>query len=84
MLREHPAVLDAAVIGIDHPKLGEVPKAFVVPKGSKEVIDANEIMAFVAERVAPYKKIRDVMFIEEVPKTNSGKILRRLLKEKYC
>lgn len=41
-------------------------------------------MAFVSERVAPYKKIKEVMFVDSIPKNPSGKILRRILKEKYC
>jgi acyl-coenzyme A synthetase/AMP-(fatty) acid ligase len=58
---------------------GEVPKAFVVLKGA---VTPEEIMAYVAERVAPYKKIRRVEVIDIIPKTASGKILRRLLVER--
>ncbi|HIW94906.1 MAG TPA: 4-coumarate--CoA ligase family protein, partial [Candidatus Corynebacterium gallistercoris] len=57
----------------------EIPKAFVVKQEGTEVT-AEEIMEFVAERVAPYKKIRAVEFIEQVPKSATGKILRRTLK----
>ena len=46
-------------------------------------LDADEVMAYVAERVAPYKKIREVEFVEEVPKSASGKILRRVLRERH-
>ncbi|MCH8162096.1 MAG: 4-coumarate--CoA ligase family protein, partial [Chloroflexi bacterium] len=59
---------------------GEVPKAFVVLKPDQEA-SAEDIMAFVAERVAPYKKLRELEFAESIPKSASGKILRRELIE---
>ncbi|HSR10837.1 MAG TPA: AMP-binding protein, partial [Thermodesulfobacteriota bacterium] len=67
VIMEHPAVQDCAVVGIPEEKLGEIPKAFIVRKDGEKV-GAEEIMSFVAERVAPYKKIRDVAFIREIPK----------------
>ncbi len=79
VLISHPAVADAAVIPKLDEEAGEVPKAFVVLKGEAT---AEVIMAFVAERVAPHKKIREVEFIEEIPKSASGKILRRVLVER--
>jgi acyl-coenzyme A synthetase/AMP-(fatty) acid ligase len=79
ILMEHPAVQDCAVVGIPEEKVGEIPKAFIVKKEGID-LSAEEIMAFVAERVAPYKKVRDVAFIYEIPKNQSGKILRRVLK----
>src|SRR5258707_1256646 len=57
---------------------GEVPKAFVVLKGEAS---AAAIMDFIAARVAPHKKIREVEFIAQIPKSLSGKILRRVLIE---
>lgn len=81
--KEHPAVYDAAVVAIPDPKTGEKPKAFIVLKDNAQVSD-EEIMAFVSERVAPYKRIKEVSFIENIPKNPSGKILRKTLKELYC
>jgi acyl-coenzyme A synthetase/AMP-(fatty) acid ligase len=57
---------------------GEVPKAFVVATAE---LSAQEVMDHVAERVAPYKRLRQVEFIDELPKSLSGKILRRVLME---
>ena len=76
VLLTHPAVGDAAVIPKSDESAGEIPKAFVV---AKRDVSAEELMAFVAERVAPFKKVREVEFIEKIPKSASGKILRREL-----
>ncbi|MFI6095275.1 AMP-binding protein [Lentzea sp. NPDC051213] len=78
LLRRHPAIRDAAVIGTPDRANGEVPKAFVVTQGD---VTAAEVMAFVAAEVAPFKKVRQVEFVEEIPRSVSGKILRRLLKD---
>jgi acyl-CoA synthetase (AMP-forming)/AMP-acid ligase II len=78
ILLGHPAVADAAVIPSPDEEAGEVPKAFVVVKTPTP---ADDIMAFVAARVAPHKKIRKVQFIDAIPKSAAGKILRRTLIE---
>jgi acyl-CoA synthetase (AMP-forming)/AMP-acid ligase II len=79
VLLTHPAVADAAVIPLRNDEAGEVPKAFVVSKGE---VTVAELMDYVAQRVAPHKKIRAMEFIEQIPKSLSGKILRRVLIEK--
>jgi acyl-CoA synthetase (AMP-forming)/AMP-acid ligase II len=79
LLRKHQKVKDAAVIGAPDRVNGEVPKAFVVTQGD---VTAEELMAFVAAEVASFKKVRQVEFVEEIPRSASGKILRRLLKDR--
>ena len=79
LLLTHSAIADAAVIPSPDEEAGEVPKAFVV---LKEEISPEEIMKFIAEAVAPYKKIRKIEVVNEIPKSASGKILRRVLVEK--
>ncbi len=78
LLMEHPAVADVAVIPKPHTEGGEIPKAFVILKPGEEAT-ADDIIQFVADRVAPYKKVREVDFVDAIPKSLSGKILRREL-----
>ncbi|MET8470228.1 4-coumarate--CoA ligase family protein [Streptomyces sp. NPDC006422] len=79
LLLTHEGIADAAVIGVLDDDGNEVPKAFVVR--SDPALGADDVLAYVAERVAPYKKIRRVAFIDGVPRAASGKILRRELRE---
>lgn len=79
ILVAHPSISDAAVIPSPDEEAGEVPKAFVV---LKEPLSEEEIMSYVAEKVAPHKKIRRLEIVDEIPKSASGKILRRVLVEK--
>jgi acyl-CoA synthetase (AMP-forming)/AMP-acid ligase II len=78
LLATHPAVADAAVTRRDDPDAGEVPVAVVVPRPGATA-GAEELMAWVAERVAPPKRIRAVRFADSIPRTPSGKLLRRAL-----
>jgi acyl-CoA synthetase (AMP-forming)/AMP-acid ligase II len=79
LLLSHPSVSDAAVIPVPDEEAGEIPKAYIVKSGE---VSEDELMSYVAERVSPQKRIRRVEFTEEIPKSASGKILRRLLVEK--
>jgi long-chain acyl-CoA synthetase len=81
LLHEHPAVADCAVVPKADAEAGEIPRAFIVLRSNMRV-SPNELMQFVAERVAGYKRIRAVEFIDAIPKNPSGKILRRVLKER--
>jgi acyl-CoA synthetase (AMP-forming)/AMP-acid ligase II len=79
LLLSHPAIADAAVIPCADEEAGEIPKAFIVIKG--EATD-EEIMSYIAELVAPHKKIRRLERVEQIPRSPAGKILRRLLIER--
>lgn len=84
LLRTHPAVLDAAVIGVPDARTGEAPLAYIVIDPDKPSVSEADVKAFVAERVAPYKQISaGVRFVESLPKSAAGKILRRVLKDEY-
>lgn len=78
VIRSYDKIQDVAVIGVAHENYGEIPKAFVVPKSGVK-INENELKEFVAERVAKYKRLGYIQVIESIPKTASGKILRREL-----
>jgi acyl-CoA synthetase (AMP-forming)/AMP-acid ligase II len=78
LLLTHPAVAECAVVPRPDERCGEVPVAVVVPRAG---VEAGELIAYVAERVAPHKRVRDVRFIESLPRTPAGKVLRRRLRD---
>ncbi|MEU3896258.1 4-coumarate--CoA ligase family protein [Streptomyces sp. NPDC045251] len=80
LLLTHPGIADAAVIGTYNDDGNEVPHAHVVRRRTAPDLSAGEIMMYVAERVAPYKRVRQVTFVDGVPRAASGKILRRELR----
>ena len=84
LLLTHPAILDAAVVRKADEEAGEMPKAYVVlkPAAAGPATTAEALMSWVAERVAPHKRVREVEFIDQIPKSATGKILRRLLMER--
>jgi long-chain acyl-CoA synthetase len=80
VIYEHSAVKLCAVVGKPDPMVGELPKAFIVLKDGAKATE-TEIIAFVKEKVAPYKAIREVEFRKELPLSSVGKVLRRVLQE---
>ncbi|MFJ4921027.1 AMP-binding protein [Streptomyces sp. NPDC088725] len=82
VLLTHESVADAAVIGVDDEDGNEVPKAYIVRRSGAQALTEADVMAYVAERVAPHKKVRRVAFIGGVPRAATGKILRRELRER--
>jgi fatty-acyl-CoA synthase len=82
LLYEHPAVLEAAVIGVPDEQWGETPKALIVLKPG-QCLEARELIDFCRERMAHFKAPKSVEFIEALPKTATGKIQKFTLREPY-
>jgi long-chain acyl-CoA synthetase len=85
LLLEHPAVRDCGVIGRPDPAAGEIPAAFIVLREGQAPCDElkEELCAFVGDRLTHYKQPREIHFVESVPRTASGKILRRELRKTF-
>jgi long-chain acyl-CoA synthetase len=80
ILIKHPAVAQAAVLGVPDPDKGEVVRAFIVRKPGA-TLEAAELLPWARENMAPYKAPREVRFIDALPATGAGKVLRRLLRD---
>ncbi len=82
VLHAHPKIDDAAVIGVPHPEWGEEPMAILVCKPN-QTCTPDEIMEYCREKLASYKRPRQVEFVDELPRNTMGKVLKRVLREKY-
>ncbi|MEV0597898.1 AMP-binding protein [Streptomyces sp. NPDC050315] len=83
ILAGHPAVAAASVIGAPHPEAGEIPAAYVVLRDGARAT-AEELMAYVAERVAPYQRVRELHFVRALPVSAAGKILKNELRARHA
>jgi acyl-CoA synthetase (AMP-forming)/AMP-acid ligase II len=83
VLHAHPAVLDCAVFGVPDEAAGEVPAAAVQLEAGAQV-DASELESLVADALAGYKRLHHVVFVDAVPRTPSGKVLRRTLRDEWA
>jgi long-chain acyl-CoA synthetase len=81
LLLEHPAVADVGVIAKADNEVGEIPKAFVVRRAGYEALSADELISWANGKLAAYKNVREIEFIDAIPRNPSGKILRRILKD---
>jgi acyl-CoA synthetase (AMP-forming)/AMP-acid ligase II len=82
VLYQHPAVMEAAVVGVPHDRWGEVGKAFVVLKEGCRATE-EELVEFCRQHLASYKRPRSVEFVDSLPKSAVGKVVRRVLREPY-
>lgn len=84
LLLGHEKVEDVAVLGVEDEYAGEVPKAFVVlkPRVEKSEVVGKELLGYVKENKVRYKRVREIEFIDEIPKSASGKVLRRVLRDR--
>jgi long-chain acyl-CoA synthetase len=83
VLSQHPGVADVTVIGVPDERWGETVKALVIARPDA-MLGADELVAFARERLAAYKLPRSIEFLDEFPRTSSGKVLKRVLRERYA
>jgi fatty-acyl-CoA synthase len=83
VLRAHPGVLDAALIGLPDPKWGETPRAVIVPVDPDAPPDESTLIAWCKERLASYKKPTSVVIIDQFPLNSAGKVLKPVLRERF-
>lgn len=82
IIYQHPAVMEAALVGVPHPDWGETPKAFIALKYGEKVSE-DEIIKLTRSSLAHYKCPKSVQFLKEIPKTASGKISRSAVRRRY-
>ncbi len=82
VLHTHPAVEDCAVVGVPDPEWGEQIKAVVKRRQGSGLTD-QDVLQFLGERVADYKRPRSVDFVEDFPRDAAGKLLKRLIRDRY-
>jgi long-chain acyl-CoA synthetase len=80
-LQDHPAVLEACVVGVPDPAVGERIKAFVVLKEDVRGVSSTDLLKFLRERLAPYKIPHYIEFRDSLPKSKVGKLLRREMRD---
>jgi acyl-CoA synthetase (AMP-forming)/AMP-acid ligase II len=81
LLHGHPEVADVAVFGVEDEKFGQRLKAVIVRKGPPTSLSEKDVQDYVKKNLAGYKAPRDVVFMDELPRTSTGKVLKRELKE---
>ena len=81
-LRAHPIVADVAVVGVASERWGETPIAFVVPR-AEATLDARQLMAWCNARAGKTQRLSDLRFIDELPRSAIGKVLKRELRDSY-
>lgn len=83
LFRKHPSVIDAGVVGVTHRIKGEIPIAFIVLKPGQKCTK-SELSDFLKRKTVMYNHTQEIIFVDEIPRNASGKVMRRTLKEKYC